>query len=60
MVALVAPFGDLAISVVKRSLGMKDMGTILPGHGGILDRVDAMLFVVPAAWVAYAWLGLLN
>ncbi len=60
LVALVAPFGDLAISVVKRALDVKDMGTILPGHGGVLDRIDAMLVVVPVVWVAYAWLGLLN
>jgi phosphatidate cytidylyltransferase len=60
LVAVVAPFGDLAISVVKRALDVKDMGTILPGHGGVLDRIDAMLMVVPAAWVAYAWLGLLS
>jgi len=60
IVAAIAPFGDLAISVVKRALEVKDMGTILPGHGGVLDRIDAMLFVVPVAWVAYAWLGLLS
>jgi phosphatidate cytidylyltransferase len=60
LVAVVAPFGDLAISVVKRALDVKDMGTILPGHGGVLDRIDAMLVVVPVVWVAYAWLGLLS
>lgn len=59
LVAVIAPFGDLAISVVKRSIDVKDMGTILPGHGGVLDRIDAMLLVVPVVWVAYAWLGLL-
>jgi len=59
VVALIAPFGDLAVSVIKRSLGIKDMGTILPGHGGVLDRIDAVLFVIPAAWMAYAWMGLL-
>ncbi len=49
VVALFAPLGDLAESLVKRDLGIKDMGSILPGHGGVLDRIDAMLFVAPAA-----------
>ncbi len=59
IVAIVAPFGDLAVSVVKRAIGVKDMGAILPGHGGVLDRIDAMVFVIPAAWVAYSWMGLI-
>jgi phosphatidate cytidylyltransferase len=60
VVAVMAPLGDLTESMVKRSLGLKDMGSILPGHGGILDRVDAFLFVVPAVWVLYETLGLLR
>ena len=59
VVAVVAPLGDLAESMIKRSLAVTDMGTILPGHGGVLDRVDAFLFVLPAAWVLYETLGLL-
>ena len=59
IVAIVAPFGDLAVSVVKRAIGVKDMGAILPGHGGVLDRIDAIVFVIPAAWVAYSWMGLI-
>jgi phosphatidate cytidylyltransferase len=50
-VAVFAPMGDLCESLVKRDLGVKDMGTILPGHGGLLDRFDALLFVLPAVWL---------
>jgi phosphatidate cytidylyltransferase len=59
VVAVFAPVGDLAVSAAKRSLNIKDMGSIVPGHGGILDRIDGLMFVIPAAWVAYSWLGLL-
>jgi phosphatidate cytidylyltransferase len=49
LVAIVAVVGDLAESAVKRSLGVKDLGRLLPGHGGMMDRVDAMLFTLPVA-----------
>jgi len=51
VVALFAPLGDLAESLLKRDLEIKDMGGILPGHGGVMDRIDSVLFVAPAAFI---------
>jgi len=51
VVAIFAPLGDLAESLIKRDLGVKDMGGILPGHGGVMDRIDSVLFVAPAAFI---------
>ena len=51
--AVVATLGDLTESLIKRDLGIKDMSNLIPGHGGLMDRLDSILFVLP---VAYAWL----
>lgn len=50
-VALAATLGDLGESMIKRDIGVKDMGTLLPGHGGLMDRLDSVLVVAPVAWL---------
>jgi phosphatidate cytidylyltransferase len=55
IVNIAAQLGDLVESLIKRGAGVKDSGSILPGHGGMLDRIDAMLFAVPVVWAYRAW-----
>lgn len=58
--AVIGTVGDLSASIVKRQIGFKDYGKIMPGHGGFMDRFDSVLFVLPAFYVFILMTGLIG
>ncbi len=58
VLSVISMFGDLSASLIKRNHGIKDFGNIFPGHGGVMDRIDSCLFVLPALYCAICFLNI--